>query len=577
MLIPTLREVPAEADTISHQLLMRSGMVRKVAAGIYTLLPLGNKVVKKIENIIREEINCAGGVELQLPIIQPAELWHQSGRWDVYGPEMYRLQDRHGRDFCLGPTHEELITNLFSQEVKSYRQLPLLLYQIHNKYRDERRPRFGLLRGREFIMKDLYSFDKDEDGLEISYRKMYDAYNRIFSRCGLDFRAVEADSGAIGGDVSHEFMVIADTGEDELNFCSACGYAANMEKTPCQFNHEMGIAEEEGPLELAATPEARTVQDVASYLHVNTDQVLKSLFYNADGKLVVVLVRGDRSVNETKVINYLGVNMLDTADPEEMQHSFGIPMGFAGPVSLREKTSVMILGDLEVKYLYNAVAGANKTGYHYLNVNPGRDYQVDHYGDFRVAEEGDPCPRCGVPLQVQRGIEVGHIFKLGTKYSEAMGATILDENGKEIPVIMGCYGIGVTRTMAAAVEQSHDEDGIIWPAAVSPFDVVIMAVNQRDELQASFAVEMYQQLLAAGIDVIYDDRQERPGVKFKDADLIGYPARVVIGKKAITEGLVEIKWRATGEICFQERDNVTTYLQETLAAMNNDQKHCRTR
>lgn len=571
MLIPTLREVPAEADTISHQLLLRSGMVRKVAAGIYTLLPLGNRVVKKIENIVREEMNRAGGVELQLPIVQPAELWHQSGRWDVYGPEMYRLQDRHGRDFCLGPTHEEIITSLFSQEVNSYRQLPLLLYQIHNKYRDERRPRFGLLRGREFIMKDLYSFDKDEESLEISYRKMYDAYNRIFSRCSLDFRAVEADSGAIGGDVSHEFMVIADTGEDAINFCSECDYAANMEKTPCHI-HEKELVEEEGPLELVATPEARTVQDVASDLQVNTEQVLKSLFYNVDGKLVVVLVRGDRLVNETKVINYLGANRLDTADSEEMLNNFGIPMGFAGPVGLREKTAVTILGDLEVKCLFNAVAGANKTGYHYINVNPQRDYQVDHYGDFRVAEEGDPCPCCGAPLQVQRGIEVGHIFKLGTKYSEAMGATILDEHGKEIPVIMGCYGIGVTRTMAAAVEQSNDENGIIWPAAISPFDVLIMAVNQRDELQAEFALNLYQKLKRAGIDVLYDDRQERPGVKFKDADLIGYPVRIVIGKKAISEGLVELKWRATGELIFKEKDKIIAYLQENLTAMKSSKR-----
>jgi prolyl-tRNA synthetase len=567
MLIPTLREVPSEADTISHQLLLRSGMVRRVAAGIYTLLPLGNRVVKKIENIVREEMNRAGGVELQLPIIQPAELWLRSGRWDVYGPEMYRLRDRHGRDFCLGPTHEELITDLFSQEVNSYRQLPLLLYQIHNKYRDERRPRFGLLRGREFIMKDLYSFDMDEDGLEISYRKMYDAYNKIFSRCSLDFRAVEADSGAIGGDVSHEFMVMADTGEDQITFCPACDYAANMEKTPCHLTGEAKSSEEERPLELAATPEARTVQDVASYLQVNTDKVLKSLFYDVDGKLVVVLVRGDRSVNETKVLNYLGANMLDTADPHEMLNNYGIPMGFAGPVGLREKTNVTILGDLEVEHLYNTVAGANKPGYHYINVNPRRDYHVDHYGDFRTAIEGDPCPHCGAPLQVQHGIEVGHIFKLGTKYSEAMGATILNENGKEIPVVMGCYGIGVTRTMAAAVEQSHDQDGIIWPAAIAPFDVVIMAVNQRDEAQAGFALDLYQQLETAGIDVLYDDRQERPGVKFKDADLIGYPCRVVIGKKAIAEGLVEIKWRATGELVFKEKDSVTAYLQEKLAAM----------
>ncbi|HHW28241.1 MAG TPA: proline--tRNA ligase [Syntrophomonadaceae bacterium] len=565
MLIPTLREVPAEADTISHQLLLRAGMVRKVAAGIYTLLPLGNRVVQKIEKIVREEMERAGGVELLLPIVQPAELWHQTGRWDVYGPEMFRLKDRHGRDFCLGPTHEELITYLFSQEVKSYRQLPLLLYQIHNKYRDERRPRFGLMRGREFIMKDLYSFDKDEDGLAVSYQKMYDAYSRVFSRCGLRFRAVEADAGAIGGDHSHEFMVIADTGEAELTYCPVCDYASNVEKTPC---HDQASAEKEeaGILQLVATPGARTVEDVAAYLQLDPTKVLKSLFYKVDGKLVVVLVRGDRLVNEVKVLNYLNANHLEIADEREMDE-LGIPMGFAGPVGLRERTTVTILGDWETQHLYNAVAGANKKEYHYINVNPGRDYQVDYYGDFRVAVEGDPCPHCGAGLKVQRGIEVGHIFKLGTKYSEAMEATILDEQGKEKPVIMGCYGIGITRTMAAAVEQSHDQDGIIWPVSIAPFEVVLMAVNQRDPQLAGYAEELYQHFVGAGIDVLFDDRNERPGVKFKDADLIGYPARVVIGKKMLSDGLVEIKWRSSGEIIYKKMDEVAIYLQETLSSM----------
>ncbi|HHY39649.1 MAG TPA: proline--tRNA ligase [Syntrophaceticus sp.] len=565
MLIPTLREVPAEADTISHQLLLRAGMVRKVAAGIYTLLPLGNRVVRKIEEIVREEMDRAGGVELLLPIVQPAELWHQTGRWDVYGPEMFRLKDRHGRDFCLGPTHEELITYLFSQEVKSYRQLPLLLYQINNKYRDERRPRFGLMRGREFIMKDLYSFDKDEDGLAVSYQKMYDAYSRVFSRCGLRFRAVEADAGAIGGDHSHEFMVIADTGEAELTYCPVCDYASNVEKTPCHYQASEE-KEEAGILQLVATPGARTVEDVASYLKLDPTKVLKSLFYKVDGKLIVVLVRGDRLVNEVKVLNYLNATHLEIADEREMDE-LGIPMGFAGPVGLRERTAVTILGDLETKDLYNAVAGANQKEYHYINVNPGRDYQVDYYGDFRVAVEGDPCPHCGTGLKVQRGIEVGHIFKLRTKYSEAMGATILDEQGKERPVIMGCYGIGVTRTMAAAVEQSHDQDGIIWPVSIAPFEVVLMAVNQRDPQLAGYAEELYHHFVGAGIDVLFDDRNERPGVKFKDADLIGYPARVVIGKKMLSDGLVEIKWRSSGEITYKKMDEVAAYLQETLSSM----------
>ncbi len=565
MLIPTLREVPAEADAISHQLLLRAGMVRRVAAGVYSLLPLGNRVVKKIEKIVREEMERAGGTELLLPIIQPAEIWHESGRWNVYGPELFRLQDRHGRDFCLGPTHEELITTLFRQEIKSYRQLPLLLYQIQNKYRDERRPRFGLLRGREFIMKDLYSFDRDEEGLDISYRKMYEAYTRVFSRCGLVFRVVEADTGAIGGTNSHEFMVLADTGEEELVFCSLCDYAANTEKAPCRPQGEQ--EEEERPLQLVATPAARTVDDLASYLGVDARKILKSLFFDADGEPVVVLVRGDRSVNETKVKNFLMANSLEIADEAELLNRYGVPMGFAGPVGLREKMPVKILGDEEVRALSNAVAGANRVDYHYLNVNPGRDFYVDAYGDFRTAEEGDPCPLCGAPLQVCRGIEVGHIFKLGTKYSEALKATIIDEKGNEVPVVMGCYGIGITRTMAAAVEQKHDQDGIIWPVAIAPYEVVLMAVNQGDTLHAGYAEELYREFLRAGIDVIYDDRLERPGVKFKDADLIGYPARVVIGKKMVSEGLVEIKWRETGETVLKKRSEAVEYLRQKLSAM----------
>ncbi|AFV11348.1 prolyl-tRNA synthetase ProS [Thermacetogenium phaeum DSM 12270] len=565
MLIPTLREVPAEADAISHQLLLRAGMVRRVAAGVYSLLPLGNRVVKKIEKIVREEMERAGGTELLLPIIQPAEVWHESGRWNVYGPELFRLQDRHGRDFCLGPTHEELITTLFRQEIKSYRQLPLLLYQIQNKYRDERRPRFGLLRGREFIMKDLYSFDRDEEGLDISYRKMYEAYTRVFSRCGLVFRVVEADTGAIGGTNSHEFMVLADTGEEELVFCSLCDYAANTEKAPCRPQGEQ--EEEARPLQLVATPAARTVDDLASYLGVDARKILKSLFFDADGEPVVVLVRGDRSVNETKVKNFLLANSLEIADEVEILNRYGVPMGFAGPVGLREKMPVKILGDEEVRALSNAVAGANRVDYHYLNVNPGRDFDVDVYGDFRTAQEGDPCPLCGAPLQVCRGIEVGHIFKLGTKYSEALKATIIDEKGNEVPVVMGCYGIGITRTMAAAVEQKHDQDGIIWPVAIAPYEVVLMAVNQGDALHARYAEELYREFLQAGIDVIYDDRLERPGVKFKDADLIGYPARVVIGKKMVSEGLLEIKWRETGETVLKKRSEAVEYLRQKLSAM----------
>lgn len=568
ILIPTLREIPAEADTISHQLLLRAGMIRKVAAGVYTLLPLGYRVVKKIEQIVREEINRVGGVELLLPIIQPAEIWHETRRWQVYGPEMFRLQDRHGRDFCLGPTHEEIITDLIRNEIKSYRQLPLLLYQIQNKYRDERRPRFGLMRGREFIMKDLYSFDRDEAGLEVSYQKMYEAYTRVFERCGLTFKVVEADPGAIGGSDTHEFMVVADTGEAELVFCSVCDYAANVEKAPCNPEIPTFRAEPK-PLTLVATPEMRTVREVAEYLEVIPQQVIKTLFYITDGELVAVLVRGDRAVNETKVKNFLKASQLEIASKEEVYEKCKVLVGYAGPVGLKEKAQVKIIGDNEVRYLANAVTGANTPGYHYTCVNTDRDYQVDAWTDLRTAQEGDQCPKCNAPLLMKRGIEVGQIFKLGVKYSKTLGATILDEKGEETPIIMGCYGIGITRTMAAAVEQSHDEDGIIWPVSIAPYEVVIIPISHRDSLQFELAEEIYKNLYATGIDVIYDDRAERPGVKFKDADLIGYPARLVVGNRAVTEGLIEIKWRTSKKIVLKGKWELFSYLHETLSKLQN--------
>jgi len=544
-------------------------MLRKVASGIYTLLPLGYRVVMKIEQIIREEMNRAGGVELLMPIIQPAEIWHETGRWDVYGPEMFRLRDRHGRDFCLGPTHEELITDIIRNEVKSYRQLPLLLYQIQNKYRDEKRPRFGLMRAREFIMKDLYSFDKDEAGLEVSYQKMYEAYCRVFKRCGLDFRVVEADPGAIGGGETHEFMVLADTGESKVVFCTSCDYAANVEKAPCD---PQIIPSEENPrpLEMVATPDMRTVKEVADYLGVPSHQLIKTMFYKVDGEYVAVLVRGDRVVNETKVKNFLGATSVEIASEDEVMEAFGVPLGYAGPVGLQEKDKIKVIGDHEVRYLVNAVTGANKEGYHYRNVNTGRDYQVDAWADLRVAGAGDLCPRCKAPFQAKRGIEVGQIFKLGVKYSKALGATVLNENGKEVPIVMGCYGIGVTRTMAAAVEQNHDEDGIIWPPSIAPYEVVVIPVSHRDMLQVRMAEEVYQSLAAAGIDVIYDDRPERPGVKFKDADLIGYPVRIVIGSRAVEDGLVEIKWRASKEILYKSKEELVPYLRSSLERSKNN-------
>lgn len=564
-LIPTLREAPAEADTISHQLLLRAGMLRKVAAGVYNILPLGHRVLLKIEAIIREEMNRAGGVELLLPIIQPAELWQQSGRWDVYGAEMFRLTDRHERDFCLGPTHEEIITELIRQEIRSYRQLPLMLYQIQNKYRDERRPRFGLLRGREFIMKDLYSFDVDDQGLDVSYGKMHDAYSRIFKRCGLSFRVVEADPGAIGGSDTHEFMVMADAGEAEIVFCTACDYAADIEKAPAVAD-EAAPAGNQQPLERVRTPGTRTVGQVAQYLDIPVQQVLKILLYLADDSPVAVLVRGDRSVNEIKLRNYLQAISLEIAGEQDVANRFGLPPGYAGPIGLGGQ--VRVLADNEVRALANAVAGANEPDHHYRNVNYGRDFQVDAFTDLRVAQPDDPCPQCGRPVQLKRGIEVGQLFKLGTKYSKALGATFLSGSGKEIPIVMGSYGIGVTRTLAAAVEQWHDEDGIIWPPSIAPYEAVVIPVNQHDSLQADLAEEYYRQLISSGMDAIYDNRPERAGVKFKDADLVGYPFRIVINKDSVTEGLVEVKQRADGSVVRMTREQAIAYLRGKLAASN---------
>ncbi|RDV82474.1 proline--tRNA ligase [Ammonifex thiophilus] len=541
-LVPTLREVPAEAEVASHRLLLRAGFIRKVAAGIYTLLPLGKRVCSKIENIVREEMNRAGGQEILMPILQPAELWHRSGRWEVYGPELFRLKDRHGRDFCLGPTHEEMITALVAAEVRSYKQLPLLLYQIGNKYRDERRPRFGLLRGREFIMKDLYSFDRDWAGLEESYRKMYEAYTRIFTRVGLNFRAVEADTGAIGGSVSHEFMALAEAGEAVVVYCpdTTCGYAANVEKAESLSSlEEIG---EEGPIELVVTPGVRSAEEVAAFLGLPVKQIIKTLIYRTEKGLVAALVRGDREVNEVKLQNHLGVLELELAGEDLVEEATGAPPGFAGPIGL----SLPLVVDREVLHVKAGAVGANRPDAHYINVLPGRDFPVQDVADIRQVSEGDPCPRCGRPLLSVRGIEVGQIFQLGDKYSRALNAYYLDERGEKRPIIMGCYGIGITRTMAAVVEQHHDEEGIIWPVAVAPFQVLVLPVNYEEAPQRELAEEIYNLLREKGIEVLLDDREERPGVKFKDADLVGYPLRITVGRHA-AEGKVELKLRRTGE------------------------------
>lgn len=561
-LVPTLREVPAEAEIVSHQLLLRAGFIRKAASGVYTYLPLAQRVLAKIKAIVREEMNRAGGQEILLPIIQPAELWLESGRWNVYGPELFRLKDRHGRDFCLGPTHEEIITELVKGEVRSYKQLPLLLYQIQNKYRDERRPRFGLMRGREFIMKDLYSFDRDEAGLDVSYHKMYEAYQRIFSRCGLEFRPVEADSGPIGGNVSHEFMVLADSGEATIIYCpeDECGYAANVEKA---FAKPRTAANDELPasVELVQTPGMKTVEDVCAFLGVGPERLVKTLLYETDEGVVAALVRGDREVNEVKLQNLVQTVRLELAEPETIRRVTGAPVGFAGPVGLDVQTLVV---DEEVVNMVNCITGANQADAHYRNVNPGRDFKPDLVADIRVVAEGDVCIHCGARLKSRRGIEVGQVFKLGVKYSKALGLNYLDERGEEKPVVMGCYGIGVSRTMAAAVEQNYDADGIIWPASIAPFSVVVVPVNMKDETQAAVAEKVYQELRKAGIDTIIDDRAERPGVKFKDADLVGYPVRVTVGKKA-ADGQVEVLRRRDKEMQLVETDALVDTVRRVLA------------
>lgn len=542
--IPTLRSTPAEAEIISHQLLLRAGYIRKSAAGVYTYLPFAQRVLKKIEDIIRDEMDKAGGQEVLLPIIQPAELWLETGRWHVYGEEMFRLKDRHDRDFCLGPTHEEIITDLIRGEVNSYRQLPLRLYQIQNKYRDERRPRFGLMRGREFIMKDLYSFDKDEEGLETSYQKMYQAYTNIFTRCGLKFRPVEADSGAIGGNVTHEFMVLAENGEASIVYCDDCDYAANIEIAPCQPVEIGNEKEDIKPLEKVHTPNVRTIDEIVKFLNVNPQKCIKTLFYKADEQVIVVLIRGDRNINEIKLQKVHPCYSLELATEDEVRDITGCKTGFIGPVGLKE---VPIYADLEIKNLVNAVSGANEDHYHLVNVNGNRDFEVTGFYDLRFVEVGEQCPKCKSSLKMARGIEVGQVFKLGTKYSEALNAKFLDENGKENLILMGCYGIGVTRTMAAAVEQNYDANGIIWPKSIAPYHVVVIPISIKDEDHIKNAQKLYEQLIDKGIEVVLDDRNERPGVKFKDADLIGFPIRLTVGKKTVIEGLVEYKLRTEQE------------------------------
>lgn len=548
---PTLREIPSEAEIVSHQLLLRAGFIRRTTAGVYSYLPLGYRVIKKIMQIVREEMDRAGGQEVLMPIIQPRELWEESGRWSVYGDEMFRLTDRHDRHFALGPTHEEIITSLVDGDVHSYRDLPLLLYQIQNKYRDEIRPRFGLMRGREFIMKDLYSFDVDEEGLDISYRKMYEAYNRIYERLNLKFRVVEADSGAIGGNESHEYMVLAENGESEIVYCEKCNYAANVEKAECKLS-ETDYQEEMLELTKIHTPGQKTIQDIVDHFNIPHEKQIKTLMYMADNELVAVVLRGDRELNEIKLKNALGCQDLVMANESTVIETCGAGFGSLGPVGL----NVKVYADLEVSQMYNFACGANEDDYHYINVNLGRDFVPEKILDLRNAVSGDLCPECNESLSLLKGIEVGHIFKLGTKYSEAMNATFLDAEGKEKHFVMGCYGIGISRTMAAAVEQNYDENGIIWPIPIAPYHVIVVPVNIKNEELMNAALSIYNELNDAGIEVILDDRDERAGVKFKDADLIGIPVRITIGPKSWQENKVEVKKRWEDETKLVDRDLV---------------------
>jgi len=559
---PTLKEAPADSDVPSQELLIRGGFIRKIAAGIYTYLPLGRRVLLKIEKIVREEIDKIGANEILMPIVQPAELWKQSGRWDDYGPEMMKLKDRHGRDFTLGPTHEELVTFLVQNELNSYKQLPITLYQMANKYRDEIRPRFGVLRAREFIMKDGYSFHDNWDSLDETYKAHRRAYSNIMERIGLKYAVVEASSGAIGGNESHEFVAFADTGESNVLFCE-CGYAGNDERVP--FVGEVVYENEElKPIEKIYTPNVKTVQDVADFLKVPVKKIVKTLIYKGRNGYYMALVPGDRELNEEKLKAFVNDQSLAFATPDEIFKDFGVPIGFLGPVGVK---GIKIIADHQIKGMRNFVVGGMDKDYHFVNVNVGRDFEPSEWTDLVITIAGDPCPVCGKPLNMKKGIELGHIFKLGTKYSEAMGTKYMDKDGQLKPFIMGCYGWGISRTMGAIVEQLHDEKGIIWPLSVAPFSTVITPVSTNENLM-KFANELYEFLINRNEEVLFDDRNVSPGVKFSDADLIGIPFRITVGK-ALSEGFVEIKWR-TGQQFRVEADfeKIYKFLQESKEKYN---------
>ncbi|MDR3330859.1 MAG: proline--tRNA ligase [Endomicrobium sp.] len=539
LLIPTLKEAPTDADIVSAKLMIRSGMIRKLASGFYEFLPLGLKVLRKVEKIIRQEMNAVCGQEISLPLMLPKNLWMKTGRWDIYGKELFRIKDRKNAEFCLAPTAEEAVTDLIGKNVRSYKQLPLMLYQFGTKFRDEIRPRFGVMRSREFLMKDAYSFHTDESDLERYYKIMFDAYVNICVKCGFKFRVVEATSGAMGGSFSHEFMIIADTGEEEIVWCN-CGYGANSEKAESlkieqSRKHVLDMEE-------IFTPNVKTIENVAKFLNVSLDKFIKTIIYIADGNPIVVLVRGDHEVNEIKLQSILGVNEIFLADEQTVVSVTNAPMGFTGPIGVLK--NIKIVADLSVVEIPNAITGANKKNYQLKNINYQKDYNVDMVSDIRKVVKGDICPRCrNEKLNFSRGIEIGHIFKLGTKYSKSLKATYFDANGKENLIVIGCYGIGVTRIVAATIEQSHDASGIIWPDGIAPFEVVIVPINYANEKIKETTEKIYEKLSARGLEILIDDRDERASVKFKDADLIGIPYRITVGEKNLANGNVELKAR----------------------------------
>ena len=565
--IPTYKEAPADAEVISHQLMIRAGMIRKLTSGIYTHLPAGLRSIKKVENIVREEMDRAGALEILMPAVQPAELWQESGRWDYYGKELLRFKDRHNRDACMGPTHEEVITDLVRKEIHSYKQMPINFYQIQTKFRDEIRPRFGLMRGREFIMKDAYSFDLDEDSANISYQKMFEAYSRIFERCGLKFRAVEADTGSIGGNYSHEFMVLAETGEDQIINCTKCSYAANLERAEVLHEENRSDAANHGeiePLKEVETPDMKTVEEVTEFLQITPDRLVKTLILMVDGKEeIAVLIRGDHDLNEAKLKTVLGAQSVEMAPETVVREITGAPVGFAGPTGLK----IRIVADNALNGMRNFATGGNRRDLHLKQVNMDRDFHIDLFGDLRTILPQDRCPRCGENIEFGRGIEVGHIFKLGTKYSEALKAVFLNEEGKEQPIIMGCYGIGVGRIVAAAIEQNNDKDGIVFPIPIAPFEVTILPLQMHDSAVVKTAEKIHNDLSELGLDVLLDDRNERAGVKFKDADLLGIPLRITVGSRGIKAGTVEVKRRTETENVQVPISDVISHMEERVKTL----------